>query len=91
MKFGSLVWAVGGGYPIFAHLFFNFRHFCREKNHFHILTFLVRIFASFSRLIQEEKETTEIRAEELEHKVAYGSIAGSYMDLATDRPQGYPG
>ena len=28
-KFGPLVWAVGGGYPIFAHLLFNFRRFCR--------------------------------------------------------------
>ena len=44
-----------------------------------------------ARLIQEEKETTEIRAEELEHKVAYGSVAGSYMDLANERPGGYAG
>ena len=27
-KFGPLVWAVGGGYPFFAHLLFNFRRFC---------------------------------------------------------------
>ena len=32
VRFGPLVWVIGGGYLIFAHPLFNFLRFCKQRN-----------------------------------------------------------